>query len=96
MWHGKGKTAIVGIGYSELMRQSKRPLGLLALDACREAIADAGLSPQQIDGLATYPEAPFLGAGTRDGVDIVTVKDSTGRCVMLIPTIGRNAGQCSD
>ncbi len=73
MWHGKGKTAIVGIGYSELVRQSKRPLGLLALDACREAIADAGLSPQQIDGLATYPEAPFLGAGTRDGVDIVSV-----------------------
>jgi acetyl-CoA acetyltransferase len=46
---------------------------LLALDACREAIADAGLSPQQIDGLATYPEAPFLGAGNRDGVDIVSV-----------------------
>jgi acetyl-CoA acetyltransferase len=73
MWHGKGKTAIVGIGYSELVRQSKRPLGLLAIDACREAIADAGLSPRQIDGLATYPEAPFLGAGTRDGVDIVSV-----------------------
>ncbi|MGA8057919.1 MAG: hypothetical protein WB999_06715, partial [Candidatus Binataceae bacterium] len=38
-----------------------------------EAIADAGLNPQQIDGLATYPEAPFLGAGNRDGVDIVSV-----------------------
>jgi len=73
MWHGKGKTAIVGIGYSELVRQSQRPLGLLALDACRGAIADTGLNPQQIDGLATYPEAPFLGAGTRDGVDIVSV-----------------------
>jgi acetyl-CoA acetyltransferase len=73
MWQGRGKTAIVGIGFSELVRQSKRPLGLLALDACREAIADAGLSPQQIDGLATYPEAPFLGAGNRDGVDIVSV-----------------------
>jgi len=73
MWQGRGKTAIVGIGFSELVRQSKWPLGLLALDACREAIADAGLSPQQIDGLATYPEAPFLGAGNRDGVDIVSV-----------------------
>ena len=73
MWQGRGKTAIVGIGFSELVRQSKRPLGLLALDACREAIADAGLGPQQIDGLATYPEAPFLGAGNRDGVDIVSV-----------------------
>jgi acetyl-CoA acetyltransferase len=73
MWQGRGKTAIVGIGYSELVRQSARPLGLLALDACREAIADAGLTAQQIDGLTTYPEAPFLGAGTRDGVDIVSV-----------------------
>jgi acetyl-CoA acetyltransferase len=73
MWQGRGKTAIVGIGFSELVRQSRRPLGLLALDACREAIADAGLGPQQIDGLATYPEAPFLGAGNRDGVDIVSV-----------------------
>jgi acetyl-CoA acetyltransferase len=73
MWAGKGKTAIVGIGYSELVRESKRPLGLLALDACRAAVADAGLSPTQIDGLATYPEAPFLGAGSRDGVDIVSV-----------------------
>ncbi len=73
MWLGKGKTAIVGVGYSELVRQSERPLGLLALDACRDAIADAGLSPRQVDGLATYPEAPFLGAGNRDGVDIVSV-----------------------
>jgi acetyl-CoA acetyltransferase len=73
MWPGKGKTAIVGIGSSELVRESKRPLGLLALDACRAAIDDAGLSPEKIDGLATYPEAPFLGAGSRDGVDIVSV-----------------------
>jgi acetyl-CoA acetyltransferase len=73
MWPGKGKTAIVGVGHSELVRESKRPLGLLALDACRAAIYDAELSPEQIDGLATYPEAPFLGAGSRDGVDIVSV-----------------------
>lgn len=73
MWQGKGKTAIVGIGFSELVRQSQQPLGLLALDACRAAIDDAGLEPRHIDGLATYPEAPFLGAGNRDGVDIVSV-----------------------
>jgi acetyl-CoA acetyltransferase len=73
MWPGRGKTAIVGVGYSELVRQSERPLGLLAIDACRDAVADAGLTARQIDGLATYPEAPFLGAGNRDGVDIVSV-----------------------
>lgn len=73
MWSGKGKTAIVGIGYSEITRRPQKPLGLLAVDACRSAIADAGLEPTQIDGLATYPEMPFAGAGNRDGEDVVSV-----------------------
>src|SRR5271163_4965752 len=73
MWQGKGKTAIAGIGYSEISRRPQKPLGLLAFDACRAAIADAGLDATQIDGLATYPESPFAGAGNRDGEDIVSV-----------------------
>jgi acetyl-CoA acetyltransferase len=73
MWQGKGKTAIAGIGYSEISRRPQKPLGLLAVDACRAAIADAGLRPDQVDGLATYPESPFAGAGNRDGEDVVTV-----------------------
>lgn len=73
MWQGKGKTAIAGIGYSEISRRPQKPLGLLAVDACRAAILDAALSPEQIDGLATYPESPFAGAGNRDGEDVVTV-----------------------
>lgn len=73
MWQGKGKTAIAGIGYSEISRRPQKPLGLLAVDACRAAIMDAALSPAQIDGLATYPESPFAGAGNRDGEDVVTV-----------------------
>ena len=73
MWQGRGKTAIAGIGYSEISRRPQKPLGLLAVDACRAAISDAGLRPDQIDGLTTYPESPFAGAGNRDGEDIVTV-----------------------
>jgi acetyl-CoA acetyltransferase len=73
MWEGRGRTAIAGIGYSEITRRPQKPLGLLALDACRAAIADAGLAPHQIDGLATYPESPFAGAGNRDGEDVVSV-----------------------
>ncbi len=73
MWQGRGKTAIAGIGYSEISRRPQKPLGLLAIDACRAAILDAALSPEQIDGLATYPESPFAGAGNRDGEDVVTV-----------------------
>ena len=73
MWQGRGKTAIAGIGYSAISRRPQKPLGLLAVDACRAAIADAGLDAGQIDGLATYPESPFAGAGNRDGEDVVSV-----------------------
>jgi acetyl-CoA acetyltransferase len=73
MWAGRGKTAIVGIGYSEITRRPDKPLGLLAIDACHAAIADAGLRADQIDGLATYPESPFAGAGNRDGEEVVSV-----------------------
>jgi acetyl-CoA acetyltransferase len=73
-WAGKGKTAIVGIGFSRLGRDRAQPLGTLAFDAARAALADAGLSSRDIDGLATYPDAPFAGAGRRDGVDVVTVE----------------------
>jgi len=74
MWQGKGKTAIVGVGYSELSRRPQTPLGSLTLDACRAALDDAGVQAEQIDGLATYPEAPFHGAGTIDGENIVSVE----------------------
>jgi acetyl-CoA acetyltransferase len=73
MWSGRGKTAIVGIGYSEITRRPQKPLGLLAIDACRAALTDSGLRADQIDGLATYPESPFAGAGNRDGEDVVSV-----------------------
>jgi hypothetical protein len=73
MWQGKGKTAIAGIGFSEISRRPQKPLGLLAVDACRAAIADAGLAAGRIDGVATYPESPFAGAGNRDGEDVVSV-----------------------
>lgn len=46
---------ITGIGMSEVgVRLARSPLGL-TLDAIREALADAGLTIGQIDGVATYP-----------------------------------------
>ncbi len=71
VWEGKGKTAVVGIGLSKLTRRPEAPLGALALDACRAAIEDAGLKPEDIDGICTYPDQPFAGAGRRDGEDLV-------------------------
>lgn len=46
---------ITGIGMSEVgVRLTRSPLKL-TVDAVREAIADAGLTLDQIDGVATYP-----------------------------------------
>ena len=71
MWAHSGKTAVTGIGFSKLTRTHERSLGRLAIDACRAAIADAGLAPRDIDGLATHPDQPFRGAGNRPGEDLV-------------------------
>jgi acetyl-CoA acetyltransferase len=46
---------ITGVGMSEVgVRLARSPWGL-TIDAVREAIADAGLTLDQIDGVATYP-----------------------------------------
>lgn len=68
------KVAIVGVGFSEIARRSGRSLGALALDACLKAIDDAGLNVEDIDGISNYPNASRLGAGDKEGVDIVGVK----------------------
>jgi acetyl-CoA acetyltransferase len=49
------KVCITGAGQSEVGRPSKRSALQLTVDACSRAIADAGLSPSDIDGLTTYP-----------------------------------------
>ena len=72
-WEHRGSVAVVGIGFSQLSRRHEAPLGRLTIDACRTAIADAGLQPSDIDGLATYPDQPFRGAGNREGEDLVPV-----------------------
>jgi len=46
---------VAGVGYSEIGRDVPRSAGTLAVEACRAALADAGLRPQDVDGLATYP-----------------------------------------
>jgi len=54
---------ITGVGQSQVgVRLTRHPL-LLTVDAAREALAEAGLTVQQIDGVATYPGrvGSFLG-----------------------------------
>lgn len=49
-----GKTAIVGIGQTEFSKKSGRSELRLAVEAVSAAIADAGLRPDEIDGLTTF------------------------------------------
>jgi acetyl-CoA acetyltransferase len=73
------RACISGIGQSEVGRRLGRdPLGL-TLDACLAAIEDAGLTRDQIDGLATYPGAMggapgFSGAGVAEVHDALRLR----------------------
>ena len=48
---------ISGIGQSEVGRRMTKGVLALTLDACLEAIADAGLTPADIDGVISWPGA---------------------------------------
>lgn len=75
----KQEAYITGIGMSEVgVRLTRSPMGL-TLDAVREAIADAGLTLEQIDGVATYPGrmSAFLGfspIGSDELVEVLGLK----------------------
>lgn len=49
------EVAITGIGQSEVGRPSPKSAMRLTVDACLEAIADAGLERSDIDGVACWP-----------------------------------------
>jgi acetyl-CoA acetyltransferase len=68
---GERGAVISGIGQSDVGRRLHRHPLDLTLDACLEAIADAGLTRDDIDGIATYPgnmdQPPgFSGVGVTD------------------------------
>lgn len=70
----RDRVAIAGIGYSALSRRPEESLATLTVAACDAALADAGLTRGDVDGLATSPTMPRYGGrkGTTDGVDIMS------------------------
>lgn len=52
---GERKAVVSGVGQSQIGRRIYRDPIDLTLDACLAAIEDAGLTREDIDGLATYP-----------------------------------------
>jgi acetyl-CoA acetyltransferase len=66
-----GRSVITGIGQSQIGRRIDRTGIDLGIEASLRAIEHAGLEPDDIDGVASYPgpvmaEAGFLGAATHD------------------------------
>jgi acetyl-CoA acetyltransferase/uncharacterized OB-fold protein len=62
------KVAITGVGASAIGRRLMRPALSLTVDACERAVADAGLTMADIDGLSTYPGGGNLGGFGEGGV----------------------------
>jgi acetyl-CoA acetyltransferase len=72
------QVVVSGIGQSEVGRSLDRSSLNLTIDAILAAVADAGLSLADVDGLMTYPGGgTFLGAGFA-GPPLVDVYDSLG------------------
>jgi len=57
----RNKVAIVGYAHSKAVRRPTEPLGVTALRTARDAIADAGLRPEHIDGFVAAPLMPTSG-----------------------------------
>jgi len=69
----RDQVAIAGYAQSPIVRHTDRPLGALAVDVSRAAIADAGLQVSDMDGFATGALFPTAGGhASVDGVSIVT------------------------
>ncbi|MGV0794232.1 thiolase C-terminal domain-containing protein [Mycolicibacterium sp. XJ1819] len=57
------RSAITGIGMSRIGRRLMVPPLSLTVEACEAAVTDAGLTFDDIDGLATYPGLDVAGMG---------------------------------
>jgi acetyl-CoA acetyltransferase len=65
---GRREVAITGGGMSSIGRRLMRPPLSLTVEACERAVADAGLTMADIDGLSTYPGGGTIGAFGEGGV----------------------------
>jgi acetyl-CoA acetyltransferase len=59
---------ISGVGISQIKRRSGIPALDLTAEAAEAAIADAGLTPQEIDGILTLGDTPAAEAAARLGI----------------------------
>ncbi len=72
-FRASNQVAIAGYAHSRVERHAGQPLGALTVDTARQAISDAGLLVDDIDGFVTASLFPTSGAhAVVDGVSIVS------------------------
>jgi acetyl-CoA acetyltransferase len=72
-FRARNQVAIVGYAQSQVVRRPTAPLGHTALETAKAAVADAGLTIDQIDGFASSALMPTSGDHeTRLGISSVT------------------------
>ena len=59
IWEHRGKVAAVGVGHAPTARRwdgrAETCVGALSIQALRRAVDDAGVAPDQVDGLVVVP-----------------------------------------
>jgi acetyl-CoA acetyltransferase/uncharacterized OB-fold protein len=85
------RVALTGIGMSKLGRRLGVDPLALTIEACRRAVADAGLTMADIDGLATYPGGAAAGGHSEGG--ITAVEESLRIRPTWINGVGETPGQ---
>ena len=70
--HWSAKDAVVGVGFTPVLRRTERSLGAIAVEAALDAIRDAGLARDDVDGYVGSPSAPNVSAAHADGFDEVS------------------------
>jgi acetyl-CoA acetyltransferase len=96
--------AIVGIGYSGVYRGASPTIEKLTVDAARTAIADAGLTPADIDGMFEYqyagdaPVTPWLqraiGAGDLAAFGDIGATGASGIAAVSYAIAAVASGEC--
>lgn len=90
--YAEKKTAITGIGQSAISRGADKSALGLTVDAAMEAIADAGLRREDIDGVATWPGGDNNASGFSP-VGIPELQDALRLKLGWYSNCGETAGQ---
>jgi acetyl-CoA acetyltransferase len=86
-----GRAVITGAGQSQVGRRLGRSGLDLTIEACLRAIADAGLDPDDIDGVATYPGSNASRGFS--GANSLELRDALGLCTNWFFGTSETAGQ---